>query len=386
MVLETARRLAECGHQVHVICIRADRAIIGKAGDNIQFHQIDVPLSSSIWFWIRFNHSRQQVLKVIDAIASNADGMKTVLFPQVFPANWWGAFIVTYRPQFASVWYCQEPSAFIHSAVWKRSLPWPKNWIAIVIAPFMAWLDRRFCGRFSRVLVNSDFSRRSVIEAYGFADQACRIVYLGVDHQRFTPHSSTIRKPWVCVIAKITRFKNVDAIVRAIAELVRRGLTEVHLHVVGVGDALEECQRTAEAAGITSQVTFHGRLGDDRVVDLLQQSRVFCLASADEPFGLVVVEALACGTPVVAMNNGGPLEILKDLGCGKLCEAVDAIHIADALEHFLTMDDDSFAAVSSEATRRASEFRWEHAAQEIETELVRSASLSRASIPVDVVR
>ena len=250
----------------------------------------------------------------------------------------------------------------------------------------MAWLDRRFCRRFSRVLVNSVFSRRSVIEAYGFADQACRIVYLGVDHQRFTPDSSTIRKPWVCVIAKITRFKNVDAIVRAIAELVRRGLTEVRLHVVGVGDALEECQRTAEAAGIAGQVTFHGRLGDDRVVELLQQSRVFCLASADEPFGLVVVEALACGTPVVAMNNGGPSEVLKDLSCGKLCEAVDAIHIADALEHFLTMDDNSFAAVSSEATRRASEFRWEHAAQEIETELVRSASLSQASIPADVVR
>jgi hypothetical protein len=49
------------------------------------------------------------------------------------------------------------------------------------------------------------------------------------------------------------------------------------------------------------------------------------------------------------------------------------------------MDDDSFAAVSSEATRRASEFRWENAAQEIESELVQSASLSRASIPVDVV-
>ena len=216
MVLETARRLADCGHQVHVVCIRADSAIVGQVGDRIQFHQIGGPLSSSIWFWIRFNHTCRQVLKIIDAITSTADGMKTVLFPQVFPANWWGAFIAEYRPQFASVWYCQEPSAFIHSNVWKRSLLWPKNWIAILISPLMAWLDRRRCRRFSRVLVNSEFSRRNVIQVYGFPDQACRTVYLGVDHQRFKPDSSTIRKPWVCVIAKISRFKNVDVIVKAI--------------------------------------------------------------------------------------------------------------------------------------------------------------------------
>lgn len=386
MVLETAQRLADRGHQVHVVCIRADDAIVGHVSERIQFHQIGGPLSSSIWFWIRFNRSCRQVLKVIDAIASNADGMKTVLFPQVFPANWWGAFIVKRRPQVASVWYCQEPSAFIHSNVWKRSLPWPKNWIAILISPVMAWLDRRLCGRFSRVLVNSDFSRRSIIQVYGFADQACRTVYLGVDHQRFRPDQSTIRKPWVCVIAKITRFKNVDVIVNAVAELVQRGLTEVQLHVVGVGDALDECRHTAEAADIMGHATFHGRLGDNRVVELLQQSRVFCLASADEPFGLVVVEALTCGTPVVAMNSGGPSEILKDLSCGKLCESVNAIYIAKALEHFLTMDDDSFAVVSSEATRRASEFRWENAAQEIEGELLRSASSCQGLNPADVAQ
>lgn len=372
MVLETARRLADCGHQVHVVCIRADQTIVGNVSEHVQFHQIGGPLSSSIGFWIQFTHSCRQVLKVIDAIASKADGLKTVLFPQVFPANWWGAFMVRYRPQFGSVWYCQEPSAFIHSSVWKRSLPWPKNWIAILISPLMAWLDRRLCERFSRVLVNSEFSRRNVIHVYGFPGQACRTVYLGVDHQRFKPDSSTIRKPWVCVIAKITRFKNVDVIVKAIAELVRRGLNDVHLHVVGVGDALEECQHTAEADGITEHVTFHGRLGDDRVVELLQQSRVFCLASADEPFGLVVVEALACGTPVVAMDSGGPREILNNLQCGRLCPSVAVPQIANALEHFLTMNEKTFATVSHAATQRAKEFSWDNATQQIEDELMQA--------------
>ena len=382
MVLETARRLVDCGHQVHVVCIRADSAIVGQVGGCIKFHQISGPLSSSVWFWIRFNQTCRQVLNVVDAITATADGMKTILFPQVFPANWWGAFIAEYRPQFASVWYCQEPSAFIHSNVWKRSLPWPKNWIAILISPLMAWLDRRRCRRFSRVLVNSEFSRRNVIQVYGFPDHACRTVYLGVDHQRFKPDSSSIRKPWVCVIAKISRFKNVDVIVKAIAELVRRGLTDVHLHVIGVGDALEECRHTAEADSITDHVTFHGRLGDDRVVEILQQSRVFCLASADEPFGLVVVEALACGTPVVAMNSGGPREILNDLPCGKLCPSVDVTQVANALEHFLTMNEETFATVSDAAKQRAKEFSWDNATQQIADELIQAiaGSSNRESV------
>jgi glycosyltransferase involved in cell wall biosynthesis len=386
MVLETAWRLADCGHQVHVVCIRADQAIVGNFNEHVQFHQIGGSLSSGIWFWIRFNHTCRQVLKVIDAITSTADGMKTVLFPQVFPANWWGAFIAKYRPQFASVWYCQEPSAFIHSNVWKRSLPWPKNWIAILISPVMAWLDRRRCRRFSRVLVNSEFSRRNVIQVYGFPSQACRTAYLGVDRQRFKPDSSTTRKPWVCVIAKISRFKNVDLIVKAIAELVRRELTGVHLHVVGIGDALEECRHTAEADCITDHVTFHGRLGDDRVVELLQQSRVFCLASADEPFGLVVVEALACGTPVVAMDSGGPREILYDLQCGKLCPSVDVTQIANALEHFLTMNKETFATVSDAATQRAKEFSWDNATQQIEDELMQAIAGSSVTKSVTGAR
>jgi glycosyltransferase involved in cell wall biosynthesis len=378
MVLETAQRLADRGHEVHVVCIKAESSIVEQVRDRLHFHPIDGPLSSSLFFWLRFGRSSRAIVRVVDQIVSRDGHHKTILFPQVFPANWWGAEVLKQRPELACVWYCHEPSAFIHSNVWKRSLPWPKNWIAILISPVMAWFDRRRCRRFSRVLVNSEFSRRNVIQVHRFPDHACRTVYLGVDHQRFKPDSSTTRKPWVCVIAKITRFKNVDAIVKAIAQLVRRGLTDVHLHVVGVGDALEECRHTAEADGITEHVTFHGRLGDDRVVELVQQSRVFCLASADEPFGLVVVEALACGTPVVAMNSGGPREILDDFLCGKLSPSVDVTQIANALQHFLTMNEEAFAIVSDAATQRAKEFSWDNATQQIEEELMQAIAGSSA--------
>ena len=378
MVLETAERLADRGHDVHVLCIRADSGIVGLVRDKVHFHEIGGPLSSSLWFWLRFGHSSQAILRVVDQIVSRKGPHKTVLFPQVFPANWWGAEVLKHRPQLPCVWYCQEPSAFIHSEVWKRSLPWPKNWIAKLISPFMQRLDRLLCSRFSKILVNSDFSRHSVCSTYGYSEDLCRTAYLGVDHKRFRPDHRVSRKPWITVVAKLTRFKNVDVVIKALAELFRRGHNQVHLNVIGTGDAMWFLKQTALSAGLADRVEFHGRLSDEAVVQLLQQSRVFCLASSNEPFGLVVVEALACGTPVVAMDSGGPREVLTNLPCGKLCTSVDASQIADAAEHFLSMSDESFRHASDSATRRALEFSWENASLQIEAELMNSVSVRRS--------
>jgi glycosyltransferase involved in cell wall biosynthesis len=378
MVLETAERLADRGHDVHVVCIRADSGIVGQLRDKVPFHEVGGPLSSSLFFWLRFGRSSRAIQRVVDQIVSRNGPHKTVLFPQVFPANWWGAEVLKHRPELACVWYCHEPSAFIHSDVWKRSLPWPKNWIAKFISPFMQRLDQLRCLRFSKILVNSDFSRHSVFSRYGYVRDACRTVYLGVNHERFRPDDRVIRKPWITVVAKLTRFKNVDVIIRAVGELVKRGHSQLCLNVVGVGDALSELQQIAVSEGIADRVEFHGRLPDQTVVELLQQSRVFCLASSDEPFGLVVVESLACGTPVVAMDSGGPREILSNLPCGKLCTSVDASQIADAAEYFLTMPEESFQLVSQSATQRATEFSWDNASLQIEAELKNSVLARQA--------
>jgi glycosyltransferase involved in cell wall biosynthesis len=72
------------------------------------------------------------------------------------------------------------------------------------------------------------------------------------------------------------------------------------------------------------------------------------------------------------MDSGGPREILYDLPCGKLCSSVHVTQIANALEHFLTMNKEAFAIVSDEATQRAKEFSWDNATQQIEDELMQA--------------
>ncbi len=84
----------------------------------------------------------------------------------------------------------------------------------------------------------------------------------------------------------------------------------------GQGDVNDErferyCRDLAHKLGIAGQVEFCGHVSRIRLLELYQECDVFCLTSLWEPFGLVYLEAMACGKPVVAMASGGPREIVK---------------------------------------------------------------------------
>ena len=208
MVLESGRRLASRGHDVHCVCIRADDAIIGNVRGIITFHEIGGPLSSQIGFWLGFRRSCRRINELIRDISGEDSSRQTVLFPQVFPANLWVSYVAGRRPALATVWYCQEPSAFIHSRDWKRSLPWPKNWIALLLGPILAMVDRRFFLRFRHVLVNSKFSKRYTQRIYGYRDDQCRVVYLGVDHDRFRVRDGAQRRLKIVTIAIVASLRS----------------------------------------------------------------------------------------------------------------------------------------------------------------------------------
>ncbi len=364
MVLETAKRLVMRGHQVDCVCIRADTSIVG-VDTGIVFHEIGGPLSSEIQFWLRFRLGCSRVAEVVKQVVAGDRLGNCILFPQVFPANWWGSFVMKQLPELRCVWYCQEPSAFIHSKKWINALPWPKNWIAQGLRPILRQWDLHYCKVFSNVLVNSQFSRRYAQDVYGYSDKHCEVVYLGLDSDRFKSDATVEREPWITCVAKLTRFKNVDKIISAVELLVDAGNAGVQLHIVGTGNAQVELQKLTIRLGLEQRVTFHGRLSDTDMVRLLQGSRGLCLASVDEPFGLVAVEALACGTPVIAVNSGGPAEIIGQSQAGLLIERPDSQSIANAIK---TLIDEPlmFSRRSKAALTRSTEFDWERTVDRLE--------------------
>lgn len=112
------------------------------------------------------------------------------------------------------------------------------------------------------------------------------------------------------------------------------GHPDVRLTIVGDGDLRDELPRTAEACGVAGQVTFAGRLDREAVLESMRTCHLFVLPSIVETFGVVVIEALACGRPVVCTICGGPEDIVQE-GDGVLVKADDAEALADAMSEMV---------------------------------------------------
>lgn len=200
-----------------------------------------------------------------------------------------------------------------------------------VAAPLRAW-DRRAAHRADAYITIAENVRRRVIDAYGIDSE---VVYPPVDTERFKP---TPRGERLLVISRLLPYKRIDLIVSAATE---RGMP---LDVVGTGPALQSLR---ELAGPT--VSFHGRLADPDVTEMLEQCNAVCFPG-EEDFGIVPVEANAAGKPVVAFAAGGAVETLQDGYSGAFFSQQTTEAVIDAVDRILDIDT-SPTALAKQAER-----------------------------------
>lgn len=131
--------------------------------------------------------------------------------------------------------------------------------------------------------------------------------------------------------------KNVDGLLRSFAEAFL-GDESVRLTIGGHGTNLRSLKRLSRELGLAAQVEFTGPLPREAVPDLLANSDVFVLPSRVETFGVVAIEALAMGLPVIATRCGGPEDVVGPCD-GWLVPVGDVSALTDALVSAATPDD-----------------------------------------------
>jgi glycosyltransferase involved in cell wall biosynthesis len=152
--------------------------------------------------------------------------------------------------------------------------------------------------------------------------------------------------PRLIAVCRQVRPKGTWLVVESLPRLVDR-YPGVHLDVVGDGPAGCELREQAARLGVADRVTFHGNVDHGRVLSLLQGADLFCFPTAAEGFPKVVLEALACGLPVIAT----PVSVLPHLlgaGCGYLLEERSVEALVRAVGACLD-DRGRYAALSSRA-------------------------------------
>jgi hypothetical protein len=111
-------------------------------------------------------------------------------------------------------------------------------------------------------------------------------------------------------LAAPERYKGIDDSIAAVGRLLERQVA-VTLDIVGDGEDLPRLRQIARQAGAAHAVTFHGRLETERVKRLYEGCDIFVLPSGAEGFGIVYLEALAYGKPVIAADAGGSPFVVK---------------------------------------------------------------------------
>lgn len=214
-------------------------------------------------------------------------------------------------------------------------------------APWTGWLDQRSvsrqavpAARAAAQIMPVSTSVLETIRVYAGESVAATVVPVGVDAETFVLGDESARRPDQILYVGLINFnKGIDLLLTAMARLVEERAAGRLLLVGGSfyrHTRLQEERLRAQAAslGLGDRVTFLGRLLPAEVARLMAESAVVVLPSRAESFGAVLVEALACGTPVVATRCGGPEDIVVN-GVGELVPVEDPAALAAALTRTL---------------------------------------------------
>lgn len=182
--------------------------------------------------------------------------------------------------------------------------------------------------------------------------------------------------PRIVVACRQEKLKGTDIVIRALPRI-REALPEAELIIAGDGSYLEQLKLIAKDSGVLECVTFHGKLSQKEVVNLLRSSDLFCFpTSASEGFPKVVIEALAAGLPVVSTRVSVIPHLLQS-GGGVVLESRDPKELADAVIGILA-DREGYAAASRSAVETARGFTLENWRDRIAAFLQRSWGDERA--------
>ena len=147
-------------------------------------------------------------------------------------------------------------------------------------------------------------------------------------------------QPIILTVSRLVaseQYKGYDKILEALP-YIRQAIPDVHYIISGQGNDRARIERLVSRLGLQDSVTLTGYISDNELCDHYNLCDVFAMPSKREGFGIVYLEALSCGKPVLAGNKDGAVDALCDGGLGALVDPDDTNEIADTLVQILKGD------------------------------------------------
>jgi len=226
------------------------------------------------------------------------------------------------------------------------------------------WLSEemiRVVYRKCRFSVVSESTQTELVEM-GIPSDRISVIYNGADLSSYKP-SDKPKQPFMLWVGRIQKYKGViDAC--QVLETLQADFPDLKLVIVGDGPFMPPLRKHISDHGLQDKVRLTGFISEPEKIELFQQAAVHLQSSYKEGWGLSVIEANACGCPVVANNATGLRDSVVDGQSGLLYDYCDIEQAAQKVEAVLT-DTELQARLIENGFRRAAEFSWERNSREM---------------------
>ena len=255
------------------------------------------------------------------------------------------------------------PRVALYNDVWVGK--WISN-IGLIQGVMGEILERFMLSRdWSCLIAISSFTLKNLLN-YGLEKDRLRLIHMGVDTRKcYSISAPKGKRPTICCVARLVEYKKVDVLIRAISSI-KNHMKNIECNIIGIGPELEKLEDMVQQLDLEGNVNFLGfiRRHDD-VLKIVKKSRIFCLPSIVEGFGIVVIEAMACSTPYVCSNIPPLKEITDDGTGGLLFERQDPDDLARKIL-LLLGDDNLYRKCIHEGLKLAQRYDWSNIARETE--------------------
>ena len=362
-ILGLATALAATGHHPRIVCHQFDDSCRPRLGSGVELRCSKDRLD---WSRNRYLNALADYWRSVTLAGSLDPGADVrIMFGPALPLAWYLRNVK--RSPIPILYYCWEPPRALYQdrdAVLERL-----GRSRVVVAPLLrvyAAVDRYLVTVADAVCTSSPFAAAQVERVY---QRSATVITLGIDTDRLDAARAKApeQPPIVLTVNYLHPRKRIDLVIRAAAvcrETWPTDREQPRWVIVGDGPERESLEALARWLGVDEHVRFTGFVPDDELPRYYASAACYVHTGLEESFGLSVIEAAYCGCPVVAVDEGGVRETVKDGKTGFLVQPT-APDVATAVASIISRADLGRSLGAAGHDHVAGTYRWSQGARDV---------------------
>lgn len=270
-----------------------------------------------------------------------------------------GFNFISYLPAYFAAKKVGAKKVATYAEVWIGE--WVKNKGLITGILGSIWERFVLSLKWDGIIPISNFTRKKLIKV-GIPEKKLFLIPCGVDLKSYEFQSKKFKDPTICCISRLVKTKRVNDLIEALP-IIKKRIPKINCKIIGVGDELNSLKSLAAKLGVDKNVEFLGRVDSNKhLIQILKSSHMLCHPSIVEGFGMVVIEAMACGVPYVCSDIDPLVEVTEGGKGGFIFKREDPEDLAEKTIKLLT-DKKDYAIKIKEAKKLVLKYGWKNIVQ-----------------------